>query len=143
MAANGGDRQRALHSGFDELVKRDGLRRTEATELVAIFRLLFDAPEGTDPNLARRVRAYYGELILDPCSSPVALAIVSVVNSLLTPSSASSGEPAMKAISTGDALFGGFGAVVGAGIGWGFGGPIGAGIGAVVGAAVGICIEEG
>jgi hypothetical protein len=142
LAASGGDRRKATAAGFDELVKRNALSGAEAAELAPIMDLLFDTPDGTDPKLAERVRAYYRMLALDPSSSPAALAIASVINSLLRPSAASGGGPTAQAVSKGDALFGGFGAVVGAGIGAGFGGPIGAGIGAVVGAAVGVCIEE-
>ena len=114
LAANSGDRRKALPSGFDELVGRKAVSRSEATELAAIADLLFDGP---DTNLAQRVRAYYRKLILDPGASPAALAIASVINSLLTPSTVSSGELKPQAVSKGNAIFGGFGAVVGAGIG--------------------------
>jgi len=139
LAANGGDRRKALPSGFDELVARKAVSRTEATELAAIMDLLFDGP---DTNLAQRVRAYYRKLILNPGASPAALAIASVINSLLTPSTVSSGDLKPQAVSKGDVIGAGVGAVIGAGIGAGFGGFIGAGVGAVVGAAVGVCIEE-
>jgi len=67
--------------------------------------------------------------------------VASVLNSLLRPGTAGNGELRRQAVSTGDVVFGGTGALIGAGIGWGFGGPVGAGVGAVVG-AVGVCIER-
>jgi hypothetical protein len=141
LAANGGDRRKALPSGFDELVGRNALSRSEATELAAIMDLLFDAPDGDDPKLGPRVRAYYGQLVLDPGASPAALAIASVITSLLPPTTVGTGEPALLAVTKGDVLSGSFGALVGAGIGAAFG-PIGAGVGAVVGGAVGVCIAR-
>jgi hypothetical protein len=143
LAANDGDRRKAVPSGFGRLVEQNALSKSEAAELAAIIDRLFDVPDGTDPKLAQQARACYRTLILDPGASPAALAIASVVNSLLSPSSPNGGELKMQAASQGNALFGGFGALVGAGIGAGFGGPIGAGIGAVVGAAVGVCIQKG
>ena len=105
--------------------------------------MFFNTPDGQDSKLAKRASTYFHALILDGGSSPAALAIASVITSLTSPTRAPGAGTSVKAaaISTGDAVSGGFGAVVGAGIGFGFGGPIGAGIGAVVGAAVGVCIE--
>ena len=140
LAANGGDRRKALPSGLDELVLRNALSRTEADELAGIVDTLFDAPYAADT--VQRIRKYYRKLVLDQGASPAALAIASVVNSLVSPNASSNGGPRPLAVSGGDAAFGGLGAVIGAGIGAGFGGPIGAGIGAVVGAAVGVCVER-
>jgi hypothetical protein len=142
LTAGGGDRRKALPAGLDELVGRNALTKAEATELGRIVDRLFDVPDGSDPQLAQEIRTYYRALTLDPASSPAALAVASVVNSLVGPRAASGGELSARAISTGDVGFGAVGALVGAGIGWGFGGPVGAGIGAVVGAAVGVCIEK-
>ncbi|HMD97318.1 MAG TPA: hypothetical protein VKM93_08350 [Terriglobia bacterium] len=143
LVANGGDRRKALAAGFAELATRKTLHAKEATELAAIMEMFFNAPDGQDPKLAHRASTYFQVLILDPGSSPAALAIASVISSLTSPTKAAgAGSPQTAAVSKGDAVFGGFGAVVGAGIGLGFGGPIGAGIGAVVGAAVGVCIER-
>jgi hypothetical protein len=142
MAANGGDRRKALPAGFDQLVERNVLSRPDATDLAAIVDALFDASAGPDTPLAQQVRRYYRTLTLDTGSSPAALAIASVLNSLLSPSIANGNEPLRQAVSR-DIAGGAVGAVVGAGIGAGFGGPIGAGVGAVVGAAVGVCIAEG
>jgi len=144
LVANGGDRRKALAAGFGELVTRKALQTTEATELAAIMEMFFDAPHGDDPKLAQRASTYFDVLTLDPGSSSAALAIASVISSLTSPTKArGAGSQQTAAVSTGDVIGGGFGAVVGAGIGFGFGGPIGAGIGAVVGGAVGVCIEEG
>jgi|HubBroStandDraft_5_1064220.scaffolds.fasta_scaffold637498_1 hypothetical protein len=142
LAAHDGNRRKAVPAGLEELVKRKAVSRAEASELAAIIDSFFDAPSGIDTKLAERVRAYHSQLVLDPESSPTALAIVSVVNTLVTPSSSAGGAPARLALSKGDAVFGGFGALVGAGIGSAFG-PLGAGIGAAVGAAVGLCVEKG
>jgi hypothetical protein len=142
LVKNGGDRRKALAAGFAELATRKTLHATEAKELAAIMEMFFNAPDGQDPKLAERASTYFNVLTLDAGSSPAALAIASVISSF-TSSTKGTGSRHAHAVSTGDAVFGGFGAVVGAGIGFGFGGPIGAGIGAVVGAAVGVCIEEG
>ncbi|HEY2632407.1 MAG TPA: hypothetical protein VGI26_08530 [Solirubrobacteraceae bacterium] len=145
LATNGNNRRKALRAGFEELLQREALSRAEMTELSAIVDQIFEEPQGPHPKTAERLRACYRKLILDSSSSPAALAIASVVNSLLNSSIAKNDEPkeAVASSREGDVLFGSFGAVVGAGIGWGIGGPIGAGVGAVVGAAVGVCIEEG
>jgi hypothetical protein len=143
LVANRGDRRKALAAGFAELATRKTLHAKEATELAAIMEMFSKVPDGQDPKLAQRASTYFHELILDPGSSPAALAIASVVSSLTSPTKvtgAGSAKPA--AVSKGDAFAAGVGAVIGAGIGVGFGGPIGAGIGAVVGAAVGVCIER-
>lgn len=142
LSAGGGDRRKALPAGLDELVRRDALTKAEAAELGRIMDRLFDAPDGSNPQLAQEIRTYYRALTLDPASSPTALAVTSVLNSLIRPRVPGDGERSALAISTGDLGFGGVGALVGAGIGWGFGGPVGAGVGAVVGAAVGVCIEK-
>ena len=141
-AENDGDRQKAVHAGLTELVKRDTLAESEAKELAAIFDLLFAVPDGADPKLAKRVQAYYQALVLNPVSSPAAIAVASVLNTLVSSGAADGGRPKAMALSRQDALFGGVGALVGAGIGFGFGGPIGAGVGAAVGAAVGVCMED-
>lgn len=143
LVANGGDRRKAVAAGFAELATRKHLQAKEATELADTMEMLFNAPDGQDPKLSQRASAYFHALILDPSSSPAALAIASVINSLTVPTkAASAGSPQAAAATKADALFGGFGAVIGAGIGAGFGGPLGAGIGAVVGAAVGVCLER-
>lgn len=145
LAANHGDRRKALAAGFTELRTRNTLQASEATELAAIMEMFFDAPDGNDPELKKQAATYFHALSSNESSSPAALAIASVVHALTSQTKGtSSGTFKSKAASRGgDAVFGGFGAVVGAGIGFGFGGPIGAGIGAVVGAAVGVCINEG
>jgi hypothetical protein len=145
LAASRGDKRKALAAGLSELHTRKILHAKEATELAAIMEMFFDAPDGHDPKLAHRASTYFQALSVDFDSSPAALAIASVISSLTSPSKAAgTGNPHAAAASrAGDAVFGGFGAVVGAGIGWGIGGPIGAGIGAVVGGAVGVCISEG
>ncbi|GEJ55549.1 hypothetical protein [Anaeromyxobacter diazotrophicus] len=140
LAESAGDRKKAVHAGLSALVAREAITGGEAKELAAIFDRLFAAPDGSDPELAKRVRSYYRALVLDQASSPAALAVASVLNAGPAPGAA--GQPRASAVSKGDALYGGFGALVGAGIGAGFGGPIGAGIGAAVGAAVGVCIAE-
>ncbi|MET9022666.1 hypothetical protein ABZV93_22060 [Actinopolymorpha sp. NPDC004070] len=141
-ADNDGDRQKAVHAGLDELVSREALTRDEAKELSAIFDLFFASPDGTDPKLVRRVQAFYQGLVLDQGSSPAAVAVASVLNSLVSKRPADGDQPAPRSLKAGDAVFGGTGALVGAGIGFGFGGPIGAGIGAAVGGAIGVCIED-
>jgi hypothetical protein len=140
-----GTNERALAAGLNELHTRKILHAKEATELAAIMEMFFDAPNGHDSKLAHRASTYFQALSVDFDSSPAALAIASVISSLASPSkaAATSNPQAAAASRGGDAVFGGFGAVVGAGIGWGIGGPIGAGIGAVVGGAVGVCISEG
>ncbi len=145
LAASRGDKRKALAAGLAELHNRKIVHAKEATELAAIMEMFFDAPDGQDPKLAKRASTYFHTLSLDFDSSPAALAIASVISSLTAPKKAGgTGNPQAAAASrAGDAVFGGFGAVVGAGIGWGIGGPIGAGVGAVVGAAVGVCISEG
>jgi hypothetical protein len=145
LAAHGGDRRKALAAGFAELTTRKTIQPKEATELAAIMEMFFDAPHGQDSKLAKRASTYFHALVLDAGSSPAALAVASVITSLTSPTKApdaGSTQKAAAAVSKGDVVFGGFGAVVGAGIGFGFGGPIGAGIGAAVGAAVGVCIEK-
>jgi len=142
LAAGDGDRRKAVPAGLDELVGRKALTKAEAADLGRIMDRLFDVPDGSDPQLAQEIRTYYRALTLDPASSPVALAVASVLNSLVRPGTAGNGGLRRQAVSTGDAVFGGTGALIGAGIGWGFGGPVGAGVGAVVGAAVGVCIER-
>ena len=144
LVANRGDRRKALAAGFAEMTTRKTLHAKESAELATIMEMFFNAPDGQDPVLAQRASTYFHALILDPGSSPAALAIASVISSLTSRTKAAGdGTPqTAAAVSKGDAVFGGFGAVVGAGIGFGFGGPIGAGIGAVVGAAVGVCIKE-
>jgi hypothetical protein len=144
LAANGGDRRKALAAGFAELTTRKTIHAKEATELAAIMEMFFEAPDGQDSKLAKRASAYFHALVLDAGSSPAALAVASVITSLTAPTKAADAGGTLKAaaVSKGDAVFGGFGAVVGAGIGFGFGGPIGAGIGAAVGAAVGVCVER-
>jgi hypothetical protein len=102
----------------------------------------FYAPIGHDSKLAQRASTYFNELTLDPGSSSTALAIASVITSLTSPKAVGADRQHRAAVSSGDLVYGGFGAVVGAGIGFGIGGPIGAGVGAVVGAAVGVCIER-
>jgi len=139
LVANRGDRRKALAAGFTELTNRKALQPEEATELAAIMEMFFDAPDGKDPKLASRASAYFNKLSLHAGSSPTALAIASVVTSLTS----GAGGEGRTAISTGDVVFGGFGAAVGAAIGGAIGGPIGAGIGAVAGAAVGECIGRG
>lgn len=130
-----------MKTGFDVLVQRSALSQAEAGELAPIVDMLFDAPNG-NPDIAQRVRAFYRKAALDPNSTSTALAIASVINSLVGSGAAPRGETIAPALSSGDGLFGGTGAVIGAGIGFGFGGPLGAGVGAVVGAAVGVCIER-
>ena len=145
LAASRGDKRKALAAGLAELHNRKIVHAKEATELAAIMEMFFDAPDGQDSKLAKRASTYFHKLSLDFDSSPAALAIASVISSLTAPKAAGGGgtHAAAAASRGGDAVFGGFGAVVGAGIGWGIGGPIGAGVGAVVGAAVGVCISEG
>ena len=145
LVANGGDRRKAMAAGFTELTTRKTIHAKEATELAAIMEMFFNSPDGQDSKLAKRASTYFHALILDAGSSPAALAIASVITSLTSPTKApDAGNPQKAtAVSGGDAINGGFGAVVGAGIGFGFGGPIGAGIGAAVGAAVGVCIGRG
>ena len=144
MVANRGDRRKALAAGFAEMATRKTLHAKEATELAKIMEMFYDAPDGQDPKLAERASAYFQALILDPASSPAAVAIASVITSLTSPTKTAGAGSLKKAAAAkaGDGLYGGVGAVIGAGIGFGFGGPIGASIGAVVGAAVGICINE-
>lgn len=146
LAAAAGDRRKALPLGLANLVERQALTRAEATDLGGVVDLLFDSAGITDTSTERRVRTYYRKLLLDPASSPTALAIMSVITSFYTHSAMTNRSTetpdAAAAVDAGDVIFGGFGAVVGAGLGFGFGGPIGAGIGAVVGAAVGVCIEN-
>ena len=142
LVASRGDRRKAEVAGLDEMATRKILHAKEATELSAIMELFFDAPNGQDAKLAHRANTYLQALIVDSGSSPAALAIVSVIKSLTqTKASAAVGQPTAAAVTKGDLLFGGVGAVIGAGIGAGFG-PIGIGIGAAVGAAVGVCIER-
>ncbi len=145
LAASRGDKRKALAAGLAELHNRKIVHAKEATELAAIMEMFFDAPDGQDPKLAKRASTYFHTLSLDFDSTPAALAIASVISSLTAPKAAGAGGTHVAAAASrgGDAVFGGFGAVVGAGIGWGIGGPIGAGVGAVVGAAVGVCISEG
>jgi hypothetical protein len=85
LVANGGDRRKALAAGFAELATRKTLHTTEATELAAIMEMFFDAPDGQDPKLAKRVSTYFQVLTLDPGSSPAALAIASIISSLTSP----------------------------------------------------------
>jgi hypothetical protein len=142
MVAGRGDRRKALAAGFKELTTRKTLQAKEATELAAIMEMFFNAPDGQDPKLANRASTYFHGLTLDPACSPAALAIASVITSLTSPTKAPPASTKKVSINAGEAVYGGFGAVVGAGIGFGIGGPIGAGIGAAVGAAVGVCIQD-
>jgi hypothetical protein len=144
LVKNGGDRRKAVAAGFAELTSRKTISAKEGSELAAIMEMFFAAPDGQDSKLAKRANDYFHALILDNGSSPAALAICSVITSLTSASKVPAGaSPTQGAVSKGDAVFGGTGAVIGAGIGFGIGGPIGAGVGAVVGAAVGVCIERG
>jgi hypothetical protein len=141
LVASRGDRRKAVTAGLNEMATRKILQAKEATEVSAIMEMFFDAPNGQDAKLSHRANTYLQTLFVDPGSSPAALAIVSVVKSLTsqTKASAAVSKPTAAAVTKGDVLFGGVGAVIGAGIGAGFG-PIG--IGAAVGAAVGVCIER-
>src|SRR3954447_24935465 len=93
LKAGDGGRRKALPLALAQLVERGGLTKTEATELGALVDLLFDSPDATDTSMARRVSAYYRKLVLDPSLSPIALAVVSVINSFYAPQPANSGSP--------------------------------------------------
>jgi hypothetical protein len=148
-----GNPMSALKVGLERLRSDELIRPTEFSTLVEVCESVFAADRGKlEPKTAyERTRSAYDRLLLDNGSSPVALAILSVLSSAYSLAFSSAGSTlgdhmvAAKMSQGGDiGLAGGvvLGAVIGGAIG-GFGGAvIGGVIGGVVGTAVGLCASK-
>jgi hypothetical protein len=137
-----GDPLSAIRVGLNRLHSDGAISSRELTLLSSVSDTVFAAQRGKIdvPTALGRVRPIYDELILDNSSSPVALAICSLVSGSYT--SALSDQPApgtmARAASSNKADLGMVGgAVVGGIIGGAIGGFVGFGIGATVGAIAG------
>jgi len=145
LEGNQNDLTKSIDWGFEDLARRNLISGEEAQSLKDLCKHLLNSirrrEDAEDAFFA--IKKAYAAMILDPNSSPVALAIASAASSAFEFEKTNSVSITPSNTGAGAVVGGIIGGAIGGIVGGGLGAAIGAGIGAAAGAAIGYCNKHG